>query len=141
MPATPGGEIIEVQLLQALSDIFAQIDTQFQVWLTITFAVLVASFIAGHRLHLPGRLVILLLYIVAGTIVLLRYATAIEWVGYVGRLYETYGVAQPPESGTMVLLRLGLMVLGGIVTGLAVLFPGLGFHKSDSDDSGGLRIG
>jgi hypothetical protein len=131
----PGGEVIEVQLLHALLDLLAQIDTQFQVWLTVTFAVLVASFIAGKRLSIAGRVTIAVLYGAAGAVVILRYATAIQWVAYVRALYETYGIAPPPESGTVVAIRLVLMMLGGLVTGLAVLFPGLGFraHPTEPD--------
>ena len=40
----------------------AVIDSQFQFWITITFAVIVASFVAGKRLSRRSRLVIAVLY-------------------------------------------------------------------------------
>ena len=52
-----------------LSELFLQaqalIDTQFQYWMSITFAVVVAGFIAGKRLTLRLRCVVGVLYALA----------------------------------------------------------------------------
>ena len=124
------GEIAEAQLLQALLEVYADVDTQFQVWLSITFAVMVAAFIAGERFSRVGRVLIVALYGCASSILLLRYFGAIELLQYVFDVYEAYDVALPPGvDGRVAALRLMLIPIGTVVAGLAVLVPGIGMKK------------
>jgi hypothetical protein len=124
------GEIAEVQLLQLLLEVYADIDTQFQVWLSITFAVMVAAFIAGERFSRTGRLLIVALYGCASTILLLRYLGAIELSQYVFDVYAAYDVDLPEGVDARVAaLRFVLMPVGTLVAGLAVLVPGIGFRR------------
>jgi hypothetical protein len=55
---------------------FAQgsaIDAQFQYWITITFAVIVANFVAGKRLSKRSRVVVALLYALAVVVLVSRW--------------------------------------------------------------------
>ena len=55
------------------------IDGQFQFWITITFAVIVANFVAGNRLSRRSRFVIALLYALAVVVLSSRwYYVAVE---------------------------------------------------------------
>jgi hypothetical protein len=123
------GEIAEVQLLQLLLEVYADIDTQFQVWLSITFAVMVATFMAGERFSLIGRVLIVALYGCASSILLLRYFGAIELSQYVLEIYALYDVGLPPGvNAGAAALRVVLIPLGTAIAGLSVLFPGIGFR-------------
>lgn len=126
------GEITEVQLLQLLLEVNQDIDTQFQVWISITFAVLVASFVAGRRLRGGARFAIAALYVCASVILYQRYMRgAVDYIPYVYQLFQTYGAPLPTGSSNVsFLLRRVLFMFGAIVTALAVLLPGLG-HRHD----------
>ena len=134
MPQIPGGEIAEVQLLELLLEVNQDIDTQFQVWISITFAVLVASFVAGRRLTMGARVGIAALYACASVILYLRYMRgAVDYIPYVYDLFATYGAPVPQGSSEVAfLLRVWLLRLGSGVTALAVLFPGLGHRQEAS---------
>jgi hypothetical protein len=132
MQAEFGGEIPEVQLLQAFLEVNSDIDTQFQVWVSITFAVLVASFVAGHRLSRIARTGLVALYLCAAAVLLIRYLRAGALLPYVQDLYALYDVVAPAGvgiSGPAGLLRMALFTLGSFVAALSVLFPGLGKLK------------
>lgn len=137
MPQVPTGEIAEVQLLQLLLEVNQDIDTQFQVWISITFAVLVASFVAGPRLRMGARAGIAVLYGFAAIVLYLRYMRgAVDYIPYVYELFTTYGAPVPQgNSQTAFLLRVWLFRLGSGMTALAVLFPNLG-HRRESSVAG-----
>jgi hypothetical protein len=127
-----GGEIAEVQLLQLYLDVNQDIDTQFQVWISITFAVLVASFVAGPRLNRIARLAIVAMYVSAAVILYLRYTRAASYIPYTIDLFVRYQVAIPQTVGALAYeLRRGLFILGSAITALAVLVPGLG-HRLEA---------
>lgn len=135
MQTAPMGEIAEVQLLELTLGVIAQIDVLFQIWLTITFAVLVATFFVGERLSLLGRLVVAGLYACANTVLMLRYGSAIELLEYARGIYAVYEVAAPPGgSAGAAFLRVVLMFVGSAITVLAALFPGLGFRRAEVVD-------
>lgn len=52
-------------LLNLLLTQRASIDMQFQFWLSITFAVIVAGLVAGRRVNLKLRLLAAVLYVLA----------------------------------------------------------------------------
>jgi hypothetical protein len=130
-----GGEITEVQLLQLYLDVNGDIDTQFQVWISITFAVLVASFVAGPRLSRTARSAIAVLYVSAAFILYLRYMRAASYIPYTLELFRQYDVVAPEVVGRFAYeLRRGLFTLGSAVTALAVLFPRLGHRREPAVD-------
>jgi len=129
----PGQEVVEVQLLNLLMEVNQDIDTQFQVWISITFAVLVASFVAGHRLSFAARLGIAAAYVAASIILYQRYMRgALDYIPYVFELFGTYGAPLPQNNFDLTVpfqLRRGLLWLGTIFTTVGVLFPRLGLRK------------
>jgi len=117
------GEITEVQLLQLFLEVNQDIDTQFQFWISVTFAVLVASFVADERLSRAERIAITALYFAAAAIVLFRYGTAISYQDDVLGMFDTYGVARPAVATGAGRLRIMLFTFGSLVAAWSVLFP------------------
>jgi hypothetical protein len=132
-----GREVVEVQLLELLLEVNQDIDTQFQVWISVTFAVLVASFVAGRKLTGGARFSIAVLYVCAAVILYLRYMRgAQDYIPYVFQLFVTYGAPIPSGSSSLAFdLRRALFVFGSAVTSLAVLFPTLGHGKEPTASS------
>lgn len=91
------------------------IDLQFQFWLTITFAVLVASFVAGHRLHRGLRWLAALLYAMASAHLISRWmydgTVGQHWVAELNRRGVDIAIPWPA-----VYLRMALMGIGTVST-------------------------
>ena len=64
MDQIPTSDLLNLLLTQR-----ASIDLQFQFWLSITFAVIVAGFVAGRRLDLKLRLLAAALYVLASALI------------------------------------------------------------------------
>ncbi len=125
-----GREVVEVQLLELYLEVIQDIDTQFQVWISITFAVLVASFVAGQRLSRGARVAIATLYVFAAVVLYLRYMRALALIPYVLQLFNTYEAPAPDLGGLLpIQLRQWLFRLGSGLTVVAVLFPKLGLAE------------
>lgn len=122
----------EVDLLSLFFAVNQDIDTQFQFWISITFAVLVASFVADERLSRVERAVITLLYMSAATIILLRYTSALAHQRDVLELFSANGLTQPELPTFAGLLRLSLFTFGSLIAALSVLLPRFGARRSAS---------
>ncbi len=122
----------EVDLLPLLLDVNQDIDTQFQFWISITFAVLVASFVADERLSRFERVVITGLYLCAATIVLQRYTSALGHQQDVLDLFVANGMPEPELPALAGLLRFTLFTLGSLVTALSVVFPKVGSTRREA---------
>lgn len=112
----------EIELLSLYLDVNQDIDTQFQVWISITFAVLVASFVADERLNRLERVVIALFYGAAATILLLRYQSALGMAGEILSMFDANGYELPPTPTTAVRLRLILFRVGSLLAAASVVF-------------------
>jgi len=67
-------ETTVAELIQLLQNESASIDMQFQLWIAITSAVLIASFVARLHLSFPLRIFVAVMYILASATIALRYA-------------------------------------------------------------------
>ena len=74
MEPTRVDETTVAELIQLLQNESASIDTQFQLWTTITSAVLIASFAARLHLSFSLKIVIAVMYLLASATIGLRYA-------------------------------------------------------------------
>ena len=112
----------EIELFQLLLGVIAEIDAQFQFWLTVTFAVLVASYTAGSRLSRRLRAAMALFYLWATAVIVVRYLTAITYYGDLARLAAELGVSNTPETSLWAgVLRMGLFFAGCVATVILVL--------------------
>jgi hypothetical protein len=116
----------EAELLQIFLDVNQDIDTQFQFWISITFAVLVASFVADERLSKPERIVVTALYLCAAMILLQRYMSALSHLQTTLRLFDESGLPRPEVPEIAALLRLSLFTLGSLVAAGSVVFSRFG---------------
>jgi len=122
----------EADLLTLFLSVNQDIDTQFQFWISITFAVLVASFVADERLSTVERVVVTLLYLSAATILMTRYMSALSHQQDVFRLFDEAGLTRPAVPTIAGGLRLGLFTIGSLVAAASVLFPKFGARRSGS---------
>ena len=104
------------------------IESQFQFWLTITFAVIVAAYSAGHRLKGSIRLVISALYFMSCALCYWRYVGAVENMQDVlAALAEMNSLLAETALGPWPgYLRRTVMVLGTLFGLVAINFPKLG---------------
>ncbi len=74
-------EITVAELIELLQNESASIDMQFQLWITITSAVVIASFAARHHLSFWMRAFVAVMYSLASATIAFRYANdASQWV-------------------------------------------------------------
>ena len=111
MEAISTAELLEIAIL--LRD---DLEDQFQFWLSITFAVIVASFIAGDRLRYSWRTVIGALYLLATVLFAFRLSESAQNL----MLYLQPALERGAEwtnSGDLVfLLRAAVMLVGTCAT-------------------------
>lgn len=106
MDQVPTSQLLDLVLTQR-----ASIDLQFQFWLTITFGVIVAAFVAGPRLNYGLRMLAAALYLLASAHLALRWM----YDGAVGERWVAVLVSRGVDIGvpwTAVYLRVILMLLG-----------------------------
>ncbi len=115
MNQIPTSDLLNLLLTQRTS-----IDLQFQFWLSITFAVIVAGFVAGRRLDLKLRLLAAVLYVLATA----HLATRWMYDGGIGERWVTVLISRGVDIGipwVAVYLRMAVMLLG-TVSALVFLF-------------------
>ncbi len=110
-------------------------DAQFQFWISITLAVLIASFVAGEKLSRGARVVIMVLYLAAIAVFFMRYERAFDYFNYVLELYQTQGVSNPRTGVSIAPLRRTVFLLGSVVTALSILFPKMGRRPDTARDA------
>ncbi len=116
-------ELSREELIELLAFAYSSIDNQFELWLTITFAVIIASYIAGHRLASWLRYCFALLYTLVSVLLLLMlYSTVRTSRILIGEPTIFIG----PDSGdpmmlTIIVLRNLVWLIGTVVTVLFIL--------------------
>ena len=115
-------EISIAELIELLQNESASIDTQFQLWITITSAVVIASFAARHYLSFWMKTFVAVIYLLASSIIALRYANDAGQFILLHNELSDRGVDYP----TVVDLRAlrALVYLGGTFATLAIMFLG-----------------
>ena len=116
------------ELIQLYEVATGSIKAQFELWLTITFAVIIASYLAGHRLAKSLQYLIATLYSAVSVLLFLMLVGAIQ---FSQQFDQQLGVAS--ESSlvlAIVVLRTAVWVLGTIAT-IVFIFKG---HKDDSSN-------
>jgi phosphatidylserine synthase len=109
-------ELIELQFSSLT--LFA---SEFQYWMSVTFAVVVAAFVAGERLSKPVRVWVAVLYVCVSVLFAARYNATLSVASEIGRYTALRGL--PATEGAAVIggLRALVFVLG-TATVLWVLF-------------------
>ena len=120
MDQMSAAELFELVILSE-----ASIDNQFQFWLSITFATVVASFITEHRLTHSLRLALSCAYLLAAVVLMSRwYYDGVRLQGFGAELQNLGHTANPPW--VTIIGRSVLMIAGSVAT---VWFVYFGFGR------------
>ena len=104
------------ELLEFMMTIRVDMGSQFQYWLSITFAILIARYIAGERFRMNWRIFAALLYGLTTIIFSIGYYVgALNFGNYLGEL-ETRGDLWTGQSSILIGLRMTLFIVGTIGT-------------------------
>jgi hypothetical protein len=93
-------------------------DSIFQIWITLTFAVVVATYVAGQRFDRPVYLLVSALYALASAVLFTRFASAAFQAFYYKRLLVTRGFEPwPIPNFVSVIIGAGslLMLFAGTI--------------------------
>ena len=105
-----------IALLQSESE---SIDTQFQLWITVTSAVVIASFAAGIHFSRQMQIFIVFMYTLASAAIGLRYANDASQFLFLHNELKLRGVDYPTVIDLRV-LRTVVYICGTIATTLFV---------------------
>ena len=113
-------ETTVAELIELLQNESASIDMQFQLWITITSAVIIASFAARHHLTFWLRAFIAVMYTLASATIAFRYANDASQFVFLHNELRIRGVDYP----TFIDLRIlrGLVYSCGTVATLVFMF-------------------
>ena len=104
----------------------AGIDSQFEFWLTLTFALVVSTFLAGGVLTRGARITIAILYILAVYLVWLQQTFHVEQGLYLMSFLSDLGVEIPTETGVLAnRIRAVIFCAGSLAAVVFVVRPGL----------------
>ncbi len=121
------------ELIELFQNELAGIDSQFQFWITITFAVVVASHLARDQLSKSLRSFIAILYALAVVLLGLRLGAHVQGAEYVFGVLSDLGVEYPRGRPVMIgWLRRVLVVLGSLGAIFFIAFGPTGGAKSAS---------
>ncbi len=122
-------ETTVADLIELLQNESASIDMQFQLWITITSAVIIASFAARHHLSFWMRAFIAVMYTLASVTIAFRYANDASQFVFLHNELGIRGVDYP----TFIDLRIlrGLVYSCGTVATLVFMF----FKPSSTTDN------
>ena len=87
-------------------------DAQFQFWLSVTFAVVIAGFIAGDRLTKKLSYLAAILYGLATFVLIARFIDAAIFPGMLRDSILEAGVEIPNFNSVVVVARFSLLILG-----------------------------
>ncbi len=120
MGLTVVNETTVAELIELLQNESASIDMQFQLWITITSAVVIASFAARHHLSFWMRTFVAVMYTLASVTIAFRYANDASQFVFLHNELQIRGVDYP----TFVDLRAlrGLAYVCGTVATLIFMF-------------------
>jgi hypothetical protein len=124
------GELTNEELIQLYDAMMSNINAQFQLWLTVTFAVIIASHAVGANLSRPLRYLMAVLYLSVSILLMTLMAAAAEF-GATGGL----GFGGGDRSGSTVLivaLRFLVWILGSMATLIFIFKSGRTTTTSDT---------
>ena len=104
------------ELLELMMILREDMGTQFQYWLSITFAILVARYISGERFFMSWRIFAAVLYGLAAAVFSISYYVGgLNFRNYLSEL-GTRGDLWTGQSSILIGLRMTLFMVGTIGT-------------------------
>ncbi len=114
-------EITVAELIELLQNESASIDMQFQLWITITSAVVIASFAARHHLSFWMRAFVAVMYTLASATIAFRYANDASQFVFLKNELDIRGVDYPTFIDLRI-LRAFVYSCGTVATLVLVFF-------------------
>jgi hypothetical protein len=112
------------ELIELIGVTTSNINDQFELWLTVTFAVIIASHLAGHRLSKGFRHLVASLYTAVSILLLLMLTDAVRTASLLsGEFAENF--FSDPIRLPIAVLRFGVWILGTAAT-LVFIYKGGG---------------
>ncbi len=128
-------EATVAELIELLQNESASIDMQFQLWLTITSAVVIAIFAAHRHLSIWLKVFVATMYAVASATIVLRYANDASQFVFLQNELRVRGVAYPTVADLRP-LRAIVYSCGSLATLVFIIFhSGTRADKLPSDKS------
>ena len=123
-------ELTNEELIQLYDVVTGSVNAQFELWLTITFAVIIASYLAGHRLARSLQYLIATLYAAVSVLLYLMLLGAVQF----SQEFDVNLGASSESSVVLaiVVLRTAVWILGTIAT---IVFVFMGHKDSASNDA------
>jgi len=122
-------QLTNEELIQLYAVVTTSVNAQFELWLTITFAVIIASYLAGHRLARSLQYVMATLYTAVSVLLYLMLVGAVQF----SQQFDALNLGASSENKlvfAIVVLRTLVWMLGTIAT-IVFIFKG---HKSDASN-------
>ncbi len=119
-------ELNDEELILLYDVVTGSVNAQFELWLTITFAVIIASYLAGHRLARSLQYLIATLYTAVSVLLYLMLLGAVQF-----SQQFNVNLGASSESSVIlavVVLRTAVWILGTIAT-IVFIFSG---HRDDA---------
>ena len=119
-------ELNNEELILLYDVVTGSVNAQFELWLTITFAVIIASYLAGHRLARSLQYLIATLYTAVSMLLYLMLLGAVQF-----SQQFNVNLGASSESSVIlavVVLRTAVWILGTIAT-IVFIFSG---HRVDA---------
>ena len=122
-------ETTVAELIELLQNESASIDMQFQLWITITSAVIIASFAARHHLSFRMRAFIGVMYTLASATIAFQYANDASQFVFLRNELQIRGVDYPAFIDLRILR--GVVYSCGTIATLVFMF----FEPSSTTDN------
>ena len=122
-------ELTNEELILLYDVVTGSVNAQFELWLTITFAVIIASYLAGHRLARSLQYLMATLYTVVSVLLYLMLLRAVQF----SQQFDALTVGAFSESNVVLaiaVLRTSAWILGTIAT-IVFIFKG---QKDDASN-------
>ena len=122
-------QLTNEELIQLYAVVTTSVNAQFELWLTITFAVIIASYLAGHRLARSLQYVMATLYTAVSVLLYLMLVGAVQF----SQQFDALNLGASSENNlvlAIVVLRTLVWMLGTIAT-IVFIFKG---HKNDASN-------
>ena len=127
----------EYELNELLVLIGENINAQFQFWMAATFAVVIVSYSAGHRLAYWARLVVAALYTATVVMIYFRYLVSVEQATPIfERVLELNPDISLTRGNAVTTLRQFVMFSGSLLAVVLVCVPAIGYRNQGGQDHG-----
>jgi hypothetical protein len=127
-------EMSTAELLELRFMLESSIDVQFQAWMAITFAVIVASYSGRYHLTTYVRIAISTAYVMASYALFARWLTEGLRIRQFAEVLRDRGVSMDPMFGSDS-VRLATYAIGTLITVFAIFY----FGRSEIGDDGKLH--